>query len=139
MTTPDAQPQPPQQQPPVGQPPMGQPPMAPPQPAKKGGAGLRIIIAIVVLVVIGGGVWFFNRDAALKANVGDCLHQKGANDLAIVKCDSADADFSVLGKVENKRETETDAACDQFQDATNTYWEGESGKEGTVLCLKATK
>jgi hypothetical protein len=106
-------------------------------PVKSGRRGLRLIISLVVLVVIGVGAWWFSRDAALNANVGDCLHQKGANDLAIVKCDSADANFTVLGKVADKAESETDNACEQFTDATNTYWEGKSGQKGTVLCLKA--
>ncbi|MFI5908273.1 hypothetical protein [Dactylosporangium sp. NPDC051541] len=138
---------PPQQQPPApGQPIPGQPPQAPvaapgqapAAPAKKGIKVPRLVISIVVLIVLAGVGWYLSRDDALNAKVGDCLHQKGANDLSIVKCDSADANFTVLGRVEDKSETEVDTAgvCDQFADATATYWEGKSGKKGTVLCLK---
>ncbi|GAA2358861.1 LppU/SCO3897 family protein [Dactylosporangium salmoneum] len=133
MTTPQQQ-QPPQEQQPLQQP-------VAPQPAKKGIKVPRLVISLVVLVVLGGVGWYLSRDDALNAKVGDCLHQKGANDLSIVKCDSADADFSVLGRVENKTESEVDAkdVCDQWADTSATYWEGKPGQKGTVLCLKATK
>jgi hypothetical protein len=132
MTTPDAQQQPPQGQQPA------QAPLAPP-PAKKRGIS-RLVISLVVLVVLGGIGWYLSRDDALNAKVGDCLHQKGANDLSIVKCDSADANFTVLGRVGDKSESEVNnpanTICDQWPDSTNTYWEGKSGQKGTVLCLQ---
>ncbi|MEU7870411.1 hypothetical protein [Dactylosporangium sp. NPDC049140] len=108
------------------------------QPAKKGIKIPRLVISLVVLVVLGGVGWYLSRDDALNAKVGDCLHRKGGNDLAIVKCDSADANFTVLGRVESKTESEAsaDGVCDQWADATNTYWEGKSGQKGTLLCLK---
>jgi hypothetical protein len=126
----------PQQQQPQEQSPLQQP--AAPQPAKKGSRVPRLVISIVVLIVVVGVGWFLSRDDALNAKVGDCLHQKGANELAIVKCDSADANFSVLGRVADKTESEVNATdvCDQWAETTNTYWEGKSGQKGTVLCLK---
>ncbi|WP_345128194.1 LppU/SCO3897 family protein [Dactylosporangium darangshiense] len=139
MTTPDAQPPAPQEQPPL------QPPFAPPPPpAKSGGAGKRILIILGVLVVLCGGIgvaaYFATRNAPLNAKVGDCLHQKGENELAIVKCDTADADFEVLGKVGDKPQSEVNdpftKVCDQWPDTTNTYWEGTEGKNGSALCLK---
>jgi len=108
------------------------------QPAKKGIKVPRLVISLVVLVVLGGIGWYLSRDDALNAKVGDCLHQKGANDLSVVKCDSSDANFSVLGRISDKTEADADAAgvCDQWADSTNAYWEGKSGQKGTVLCLK---
>ncbi|GAA3296937.1 hypothetical protein Dvina_25325 [Dactylosporangium vinaceum] len=142
---------PPQQQPPApGQPAPGQPPQppqaplaapgqAPAAPAKKGIKVPRLVISIVVLIVLAGVGWYLSRDDALNAKTGDCLHQKGANDLAIVKCDSSDANFKVLGRVEDKTESETNAddICAQWDATTATYWEGKSGQKGTVLCLQA--
>ncbi|MEV6926676.1 hypothetical protein AB0M46_19535 [Dactylosporangium sp. NPDC051485] len=133
MTTPQQQ-QPPQEQSPLQQP-------VAPQPAKKGFKVPRLVISLVVLVVLGGVGWYLSRDDALNAKVGDCLHQKGANDLSIVKCDTADANFTVLGRVEDKTESEVDAkgVCDQWDATTATYWEGKKGQKGTVLCLKDNK
>nr|BFE59975.1 hypothetical protein GCM10020063_045010 [Dactylosporangium thailandense] len=130
---------PPQQQPPQEQAPLQQP--LAPQPAKKGIKIPRLVISLIVLVVLAGIGWYISRDAALNAKVGDCLHQKGANELAIVKCDSSDANFVVLGRVESKTESEVDATdvCAQWADATSAYWEGKSGQKGTVLCLKPAK
>ena len=87
-----------------------------------------------------GAAWYFNRDAALNAKVGDCLHQEGADTLKIVKCDSADANFTVLGKIGGKDQSEATSpftsVCDQWKDTTNTYWQGKKGEKGDVLCLK---
>ena len=62
---------------------------------------------------------------------------------ALRSLDSADADFTVLGKVGGKEQIESTISvttvCDQWPDTTSTYWQGEQGKKGDVLCLKATK
>ncbi|MER7005444.1 hypothetical protein ABT297_20690 [Dactylosporangium sp. NPDC000555] len=133
MTTPPQQ-QPQEQE--QAQAPLQQP--VAPQPAKKGIKVPRLVISLVILVVLGAVGWYLNRDAALNAKVGDCLHQKSANNVVLVKCDSADANFVVLGRVEDKTESEVDKAgvCDQWADTTSAYWEGKRGRKGTVLCLK---
>jgi hypothetical protein len=123
----------------------GFPPGPAPQPARRGGAGRAIVILVVVLVVVGGlaaAGWYFSRDAANKANVGDCVQQQGSDDLKVVDCASADADYKVVGRVEDKTQTEASlGACDDFTDqgAESAYWEGESGKKGLVLCLAPAK
>ncbi|WP_432988435.1 LppU/SCO3897 family protein [Dactylosporangium sp. CA-233914] len=133
MTTPQQQ-QSPQEQSPLQQP-------AAPQPAKKGIKVPRLVISLVVLVVLGGIGWYLSRDDALNAKIGDCMHQTGPNDVSIVKCDSADADFTVLGRVEDKTQSEVDTTgvCDQWADTTSAYWEGKSGQKGTILCMKGLK
>ena len=139
MTTP-AQPAQPAQpdQPGFAAPPVQPGPPVPPAKPKRRFTGL--IVLIVLVVVIGGLAWFFNRDAALNANIGDCLHQTGPNELKIVKCDSADANFTVLGKVSGKEQIESTisitSVCDQWKDTTTTYWQGKQGEKGDVLCLK---
>jgi hypothetical protein len=96
--------------------------------------------SLLVLAILAGVGWYLNRDAGENAKVGDCLHQVSSNEVKIVKCDAADADFSVIGKVENKKQTEaTETACAAFPETAASYWWGKSGKDGDVLCLKALK
>jgi hypothetical protein len=118
------------------------PPGPAPQPARRGGAGRLIVILVVVVVVIGGlitlGV-FLNRDAASNAKVGDCVQQSG-DDVSVVKCDDTNADFKVVGRVEDKTQVEASlSACDPFPDAESLYWEGKPGEKGLVLCLAPIK
>jgi hypothetical protein len=123
----------------------GFPPPGPaPQPARRGGGIRRRIITIVIALVVIGGLAavgaYLNRDAASKAKVGDCVQQEGSNDLKVVKCDDAAADYKVVGRVDNKTQSEAGlSACDPFPDAESAYWEGESGEKGLVLCLAAAK
>jgi hypothetical protein len=101
---------------------------------------VRLVGSLVVLLVLAGVGWYLNRDAGENAKVGDCLHQSGTNEVKIVKCDAADADFSVIGKVENKKESEaTETACAAFPETAASYWWGKAGKDGDVLCLKSLK
>ena len=115
---------------------------APAQPAKRN-QWRGIIILAVICVLVFGGIWFATRDAATNAEVGDCMHQTGANELKIVKCDSADSDYVVLGKVGGKTQIESTVSvttvCDEWADTDTTYWQGEKGEKGDVLCLKKTK
>ncbi|MEV0134334.1 hypothetical protein AB0H83_38475 [Dactylosporangium sp. NPDC050688] len=104
---------------------------------------LRFVGPIAVLLVLAGIVWYFNRDSAENANVGDCLHEVSANDLKIVKCDAADADVTVVGKVGGKTQSEAmtdgETVCKAFPDATSILWWGKAGQKGDVLCLKDLK
>ncbi|MFF5231642.1 hypothetical protein [Dactylosporangium sp. NPDC000521] len=104
---------------------------------------VRFGVSIVVLVVLAGIGWYLNRDSAEKANVGDCMHKVSANELKIVKCGGSDADFSVIGKVADKKESDAmsddTTVCDPFPGTTTLYWWGEAGKNGDVLCLKDLK
>jgi hypothetical protein len=103
----------------------------------------RIITIVVALVVLGGiaavGA-YLNRDAANKANVGDCVTQEGANDLKVVECTDASADFKVVGRVEDKTQSEASlGACDDYPETESAYWEGKPGEKGLVLCLAPAK
>ena len=120
----------------------GFPAAPPPQPARRGGGWKKRILSIVaglaVLAVIAGIGAYLNRDAANKAKVGDCVSQEGSDDLKVVECGSSDADFKVVGRVEDKTQAEAGiSACGPFveQGAEQAYWEGERGKKGLVLCL----
>jgi hypothetical protein len=104
---------------------------------------VKFVGSLVVLAILGGIGWYLNRDSAENANVNDCMHQVSANELKIVKCDGADSDFKVIGKVENQKESaamsDSNDVCKAFPDTTTIYWWGESGKNGDVLCLKDLK
>ncbi|GAA3285097.1 hypothetical protein Dvina_34425 [Dactylosporangium vinaceum] len=103
----------------------------------------QVVILLALVGLLGlllGMAWYFNRDAATNANVGDCLHDPGDQKLKIVKCGGADADYTVLGKVSGKDQREAispfSSVCRQWPDSTNSYWQGEEGRKGDVLCLR---
>jgi hypothetical protein len=88
------------------------------------------IVAVVAVVAS-------SIDAPLAAGVGDCLAQTRGRSLSEVNCTDNTARFRVVGRMANK--TAVDAsldACKPFPKATSSYWEGESGKPGLVLCLE---
>jgi hypothetical protein len=100
-----------------------------------------VVLGILVLLLAGllGAAWWFNRDAAGKAKAGDCVHEKGGDSISVVACDDPKADLKVLGRVEGKTQIEAgisiSSVCDPFPGSQKTYWEGEQGKKGFVLCL----
>jgi flagellar basal body-associated protein FliL len=119
------------------------------------------IIAIVVgvlllLCCVGGAVLVANSGklfstAAADAKVGDCLSGKKIDqssdkfqkaDLKVVKCSDPDALYKVVGRVEDRTQSQAqtdDNVCGAFADATNLYWQGREGEKGTVLCMKENK
>jgi len=124
-------------------PPPSDPQQQPPPPVAKRRQWRGVIILLVIGVLAFGGIWFATRNSATNAKVGDCMHQTGTNSLEIVKCDSANSDFTVLGKVGGKEQIESTISvttvCDQWPDTDTTYWQGKQGEKGDVLCLKKTK
>lgn len=111
-------------------------------PKKKSKAPKIILIAALVLVAAGFGIYNFMFGAG-NAKVGDCL--KGdinkATSIEKVDCGSADAKYSVVGRVENKTEADVNApeeshACAAFEKVTAVYWESSGrSKTGALLCL----
>jgi hypothetical protein len=133
------QPPPPQGQPVQGPPPgqlppppgQGQWPQGGPAPKPKKGFP-RWLISLIVLVVIGGGVYAFNyftNDAA-QAKAGDCAHLSGTEskpDYKAVGCDSAEATHTV-----GKTMSSTTAPCGgDYDEFTLTQSRGPD----TKLCL----
>jgi hypothetical protein len=130
------------------------PPATPP---RRGGP-LKIILAIVggvlALCCIGGVILaVVNWDSISggdpgSSKAGDCLGGKAIDqssdefqeaDLKVVKCSDGDAKYKVVGRVEDKTQTEAQTdenVCSAFADATSLYWQGQKGKKGVVLCLK---
>ncbi len=94
-----------------------------------------MFLAVFIAGLAGVAHYFRTHDASV-AKVGDCVTKTGGDGIAITGCDDSDADFTVVGRVENQSEIAASiSACGKFDDATSSYWEGKSGEKGTVLCL----
>lgn len=130
--------------------------VSPPPPAEqfgakpvKSGPGIgKRIASIGVALVIGLGIFgvksWMNRDQTADAKVGDCINpgavaggKEQAADAKMAKCGSADAAYSVVGRVENDTNTES-KACDKYfteEKVEYAVYASESGN-GYLLCLK---
>ena len=116
-------------------------------PKKKRGLGKRIG-GIVVALVVGLGLFgvksYLNRDETAQAKVGDCIATPAVTsdkeqeaDAQVAACGSADAAYSVVGRVEN--DTDTDSkACDQYftEEKAEYAVYASTGGNGYLLCLK---
>jgi hypothetical protein len=99
---------------------------------------VTIVIAVVILAALVGIPLYLARDDADTAKVGDCVAQTGSSSVHVVACNDATAEYKVVGRVEDKTETEAGiSACGPFEEqgAEQSYWQGERGKQGFVLCL----
>ena len=47
--------------------------------------------------------------------------------------------YKVLGVVNNKLQSEVDAACQGYPESDASYWEGYPGNRGLALCLQTLK
>jgi hypothetical protein len=102
----------------------------------------RSVVSIVFIVVFSAGlialVVYLRGASASSAAVGDCLKRGSGDSIAIVECDDPEAEFEVVGRVEDQTEIEAGiTTCSPFEDqgSTQVYWEGEQGGAGFVLCL----
>ena len=118
-------------------------PQEEPAPKKKGGGLVRLGISLLVLAIIGVAGWWFSRDNAPKAEVGNCLagttpEELNADKLKIVDCTSSEANFKVVQKGEGKTQANAESAC-TTDDYKWVFWSGKEGQTGTVLCLAENK
>jgi hypothetical protein len=142
-----------------------QPATAPPPadvpvpPQQKGGAGKKIagigggivvaVIAAIVLAVLRGVLG--GDDETAEAKQGDCIadlpqvregQEVEANDAKVVECASADAKYSVVGRVDGvtaeQASGENSTVCNPYIDAgaETIYYAIPAGGKGYVLCLK---
>jgi hypothetical protein len=77
--------------------------------------GLLIPIAVLALIVVAN----LNKDP--EAAIGSCVYNKGTADkpnVKVVDCSSSDADYKVIGKLDN---TVDGDQCAKFQDSTVSY------------------
>ncbi|MER6421587.1 hypothetical protein [Streptomyces sp. NPDC001137] len=117
----------------------------PPQPSRKfSPRAIKniVIIAVVACLAIGG--YIASRNDADTAKVGDCMHRGSTNDnnpdLEVVKCDSSQAQYIVLAKVNgNYTETEAQTKClKAAKDFQYSYTESSDSND-FLLCLKDYK
>lgn len=136
-------------------PPFGGPPgddpgsAATPQKSRGGRKTLIRIVGVLVVVIVAIGIRLAfsasNDDKTKNAKAGDCISDTtDAKKAKVVDCTSADAKATVLGRVENKSESEVNADGNQgtictgagHKDVTQWIWVGKKGGKGYVLCLK---
>lgn len=113
----------------------------PPAPPKKSGAG-RVIGGIVGAVIVIGiiiAAVVSQKGNPDSAKVGDCIHHGSGDEVKVVSCTDSSAGYKVVGKVEDKTQTQfdisSDSICKPFQGAESAFWKGKVGKTGYVLCL----
>ncbi len=121
----------------------GQPPAEPPKKKRRGlRIALQLVIGAVVFVLVGAVIKFATGDPDI-ANVGDCMSGTSADDLKVVKCTEAGAQYKIVGKVEDKTQSEfnsdSGSICKAFPTAESAFWKGEEGGKGYVLCLGPNK
>jgi len=130
-----------------GFPPQGTAPYAPLPPQRSRKLGFKAIrIILVIVVALGFGIYKFisGQDDADTAKVGDCMHRGSTNDnnpdLEVVKCDSSQAQYIVLAKINgNYSETEANTKCTAAaKDFQYSYTESSDSND-FLLCLKDYK
>ncbi|MEV4623581.1 hypothetical protein AB0J74_33340 [Asanoa sp. NPDC049573] len=146
-TTPSGVPLPPFTPPPASHFPAGGPTMIDPARMSNKSIALRKLaggaIGIVLLIVV-GTIWSVMTGDPSIASTGDCLIGQSSEDIKVVDCDDASAEWTVLDEVEDVRDDDFDAAgenytgCAAHPTVEAWFWSGE-GHNGDVLCLEPIK
>jgi hypothetical protein len=101
------------------------------------------VILVVVVVVIGVLAWQSQRSSPDAAVVGDCVSHGSGDDIKVVACTDATAAFKVVGKVQNKTQTDfnlsSESICKPFPGVQSAFWKGKVGSTGYILCLAPAK
>lgn len=104
--------------------------------------GKRLVAyAVGAAVLAGGGFAYKHLTGAPEiAKAGDCMAGATADDFKVVSCTDPAAALTVEGRIEGKSKQEWDAddegkMCSAYPKADQSFWEGEDGKAGYVLCL----
>ena len=126
-------------------PPQGGASAAPQSEPQKSGSKkwLGIGVAVLAAGVVGLGSltgWFGAGDP----EVGDCVQATGENDVEVVGCDAAEAQYKIVGIDEQEMtRSEFDAAsiddiCVDFAETEGALWFGDMLTEpGTIYCAAA--
>jgi hypothetical protein len=125
----------------------GSPAGFPAEPKKKSAVGrviLRIVGAIVVFVIVLVVKDAIFGDKAKDAAVGDCVassedvkvDEETEANAKVVDCGSADAAFTVVGRVEGETNTKS-KSCEKFFNENEEYYVyGSTAGGGYLLCLR---
>ncbi|MFK0046404.1 hypothetical protein ACIQU4_20330 [Streptomyces sp. NPDC090741] len=137
-----------------GQPPYGAPPQqypypqqqfaAPPAPPRRRMGVMKILkIIVAVVVVIAAAVGYYaSRDDADKANVGDCLTNKGntvSPDLQVVKCGGANAQYKVVKVISDSLDTNQCKGVSDIGYEEQMRGSRRSSGKRFVLCIDELK
>ncbi|MDQ7908713.1 hypothetical protein RB614_29690 [Phytohabitans sp. ZYX-F-186] len=126
-----------------------------PAPEKRGGASkviigvvgvLAIVVLAVVAVVVVRNVLSVD-DPTQDAKADDCLanlpqatagQETSVTDAKVVACDSADAKYAVVGRVDDvsAAQASVDEVCAAYAETTMRFYAIPAGGQGYVLCLK---
>lgn len=119
-------------------------PIQPTQPSKGkaiGGALLKRVLGILVVVGIGLAFAVYRASGATAPKVGDCIDHVQGNEIKVVECTSAAVDMTVVGVVGNQTEAQfdNDESCAMYPNADSSYFEagGRGVTNGYVLCLQS--
>ncbi|SNT65320.1 hypothetical protein SAMN05421812_12190 [Asanoa hainanensis] len=111
------------------------------------GKVLAVLVAVLgVAGLVGYGWSVVTRDREPEvASAGECLVGQTAQDMKIVRCDDATAQWTVVGRVDGIRQKDflaagkNEATCDPWKTTAVSYWTGEKNGTGHVLCLEPIK
>jgi hypothetical protein len=118
----------------------------PPQPGAgqpfqqpKSGPPKWLIPVIGGVVLVAAALALFAFFGNNEAEVGDCVAQKGIDEVEIVDCGDDNAIAKVVGfddelTFEDFQSSEGDF-CGDVEEAITFYWEGEEGEKGRVVCV----
>jgi hypothetical protein len=107
---------------------------AQPRSTRRGTVIAYLFLAAFGVGIIAMGYYLWQGDAS-RASAGSCVKSSG-DDVTVVDCGGSDAEFKVLGRVEDKTQIEAGiTACGDFDATEQTYWESSGGDTGFVLCL----
>jgi hypothetical protein len=107
---------------------------------------IRIVLAIIVVLVVVPWAIIAGSDEPGRAAVGDCMVGQTADDMKVVECTDPTAEWTVVGRVEDKTEAEfTDNSCDAFPSTDVAYYQAQKrgglagliqgDPKGFILCL----
>jgi len=119
----------------------------PAEPKKKSAVGrivLRILGAIAAFVIVVVVKDAFFGDKAKDAAVGDCVassadvkaDEETEANAKVVDCSSADAAFTVVGRVEGESDTKSKSCEKFFKENEEYYVYGSTAGGGYLLCLR---
>ncbi|MCI0688100.1 MAG: hypothetical protein L0Y54_12800 [Sporichthyaceae bacterium] len=98
----------------------------------------KLRVAILAIVAIVAPIALYNGlDDPGRAKAGDCMAGQNEDDLRVVDCSDAAAEWTVLTRLDDKSEADhNEAACSAFPATEASYFQSDSnGDDGLILCL----
>lgn len=96
------------------------------------GRSVAITVAIVVVALLGGALWYANRPGSSAAKAGDCITVPAKGSFKKVGCGSGDAAFKVAAVLGNGDSN----GCDAYPNVIMSVVDKDRTK---TLCLGSAK